>query len=223
MIEGFLLSVVASLAIKFVCNIGVNLVVSFFRNLFSNEEQVMPDTIRCELSDTDKQMAQQTNELINEHFGEDVCSSIKSMSNIERLQAADKFANELKELYGLDIDIDVVAQEERQCGYYNWQESKAVFNVIELWIDNNDPAFEEHIKNFFDTIIHELRHAVQYKAVSQEGFWNVEQDRRESWKNNFDPNNYIRAEIDLRGYMTQPVENDAYTFAAYVMEGAFAQ
>lgn len=213
-------SLVAS--VKELINKGVCFTISLLQNLFG-EQQTMPETIKAELSDTDKEMAEQTKNLIKEQFGENVSDSIRAMSNVERLQAATQFANDLAKLYGLEIEIDVVAQAANQCGYYDWSTGKAVFNVVELWISNDYENFDAHIQNFFDTIIHELRHAVQRKAVTEPGFWNVDEERRQKWDQNFQPGNYVRADVNIRGYMQQPLENDAYTYAAYVMEGVFAQ
>ena len=215
-------SLAAIIAVELLFNVGVNFAVNLLRNVFGHQ-QTIPETIKAELSDTDKEMAEQTKGLIKEQFGENVSDSIRSMSNMERLQAANQFANDLARLYGLDIEIDVVAQDANQCGYYDWSKGKAVFNVVELWISNDDTDFDAHIQNFFDTIVHELRHAVQRKAVTEPGFWNVDEERRQNWDQNFQPGNYIQADVNIRGYMQQPLENDAYTYAAYVMEGVFAQ
>lgn len=208
------------IAVKALMNVGVNFLVSFLQGTFGRQ-RAMPETIKAELSDKDKEMAQQTKDLIHEQFGENVSDSIRAMSNMDRLQAANRFANDLAQLYGLDIEIDVVAQDATQCGYYDWSSGKAVFNIVELWISNDDPDFDAHIQNFFDTIVHELRHAVQRKAVTEPGFWDVEEERRQKWDENFQPGNYVRADVNIRGYMEQPLENDAYTYAAYVMEGVF--
>lgn len=217
-----LLSLAAIIAVEVLFNVGVNFAVSLLRNVFGTQ-RTMPETIKAELSDTDKKMAEETQNLIRSQFGENVSDSIRAMSNMERLQAANRFANDLANLYGLDIQIDVVAQDANQCGYYDWNKGKAVFNVVELWISNDNEEFDAHIQNFFDTIVHELRHAVQRKAVTEPGFWEVDEERRQKWDENFQPGNYVRADVNIRGYMEQPLENDAYTYAAYVMEGVFAK
>lgn len=217
-----LLSLAAIVAVEVLFNVGINFAVNLLRNVFGTQ-RAMPETIKAELSDTDKKMAEETQNLIRDQFGENVSDSIRAMSNMERLQAANQFANNLADLYGLDIQIDVVAQDPSQCGYYDWNKGKAVFNVVELWIKDDDKDFDAHIQNFFDTIIHELRHAVQRKAVTESGFWEVDEERRQKWDENFQPGNYVRADVNIRGYMEQPLENDAYTYAAYVMEGVFAK
>lgn len=196
--------------------------VKFFRDHYGHR-QIMPQSIQTEMSEMDMAMAGKTRDLFREHFGEDISASIKAMSNMERLQAANQFANNLSQLYGLDIEIDVMAQDASCCGFYSRQKRKAQFNIVELWIDNEDPQFDAHIQNFFDTIVHELRHAVQHQAVEGGGIWAVAEDRRRAWEENFAPGGYIRADVNIRGYMLQPVERDAFSFASNVMEGVFAK
>lgn len=202
--------------------VAVGYAVDFFQRWFGHQ-QAMPETIQAELSETDRRMISQTQNLLRQQFGDDISGAIKAMGNMERLQAANKFTQDLAALYGLDIEIDVMAQNIDNCGYYNRADRKVHFNIVELWIDNDDPQFDAHIQNFFDTIVHELRHAVQHKAVEEPGFWDVEEERRQAWDQNFAPGGYIQASTNIRGYMMQPVENDAFTFASNVMEGVFAQ
>ena len=87
-----LLSLAAIIGVKLLFNVGVNFAVSMLRNVFGTPS-TMPETIKAELSDTDKKMAEETQNLIRTQFGENVSDSIRSMSNMERLQAANQFAN----------------------------------------------------------------------------------------------------------------------------------
>lgn len=221
MVEEILVAVGLALIRQMLWN-AVRFGVQFLRNQFQHR-QTIPESIQAELSETDLAMVERTQNLMREQFGEDVASSIKAMSNLERLQAANRFANDLAQVYGLDIEIDVMAENIEHCGFYNRAERKARFNIVELWMDNEDPQFDAHIQNFFDTIVHELRHAVQHKAVEDPGFWEVEESRRTAWAENFAPGGYIPAHVNIRGYMMQPVENDAFTFASVAMEGVFAK
>lgn len=196
--------------------------VQYLRNQFGHR-QAMPQSIQAELSETDRMMARKTQDLLHEQFGDDISAGVKAMSNMERLQAANQFANDLARMYGLDIGIDVMAGDIGHCGFYDRMNRKARFNIVELWSDNDDPQFDAHIQNFFDTIIHELRHAVQHKAVEEPGFWEVDEQRRKAWEDNYAPGAYISGDVDIRGYMLQPVENDAFTFASIAMEGVFGE
>ena len=130
-----------------------------------------------------------------------------------------EFAEELVKRYGLDIDVDITVSQIENCGQYNWQKRKAEFNIVALMLDGNHEHFEYCVRETLDTIIHELRHAVQHKAIRDEGFWNVEEERRVRWAENMMKGNYIRPEVNFRAYCSQPIEADAATFAARVMEG----
>lgn len=196
------------------------IVLGYFINLF-REAETMPEHTKAPLSEIDEIKANETKNLIREKFGNNVTETIRGMSNIERLKAADDFAKSLSELYGLDIKIDVNSQSDIY-GYYNFQNKQATFSVLDLWVDNEDKNFDKHIQNFFDTVVHELRHAVQYDAVhGNNDIWMVDEERRQAWEDNFKPGHYINPDVNARGYFYQPVENDAYTFAAYVVEGVF--
>lgn len=179
----------------------------------------LPETAKAELSDTDKEKIEETKELIRQCFGDDVIEKIRRSSNKERINLMADFAERLAKEYGLEIDVDVTVSNVNNCGSYDWKSKRAEFNIALLMVDGENEHFEYCVRETMDTIIHELRHAVQHQAVEGEGFWNVDEERKNSWGNNMLPGNYIRAEVDLRRYSSQPIERDAVTFSALVMEG----
>ena len=181
--------------------------------------QKLPQNARAELSDTDREEIEVTQELIAECFGEDVVARIKSASNKERIALMTEFADRLAKEYGLDIEVDVTVDNVQSWGAYNWEQRKAVFNIALLMVDGNHEQFDYCVRETLDTIIHELRHAVQHKAINEPGFWNVSDERRVAWADNMVGGNYIPATVDARAYANQPIELDAFTFAAAVMEG----
>lgn len=179
----------------------------------------MPVADQVEMSEKDKQKIDETQQLIQECFGENVVENLKNASNKERIALMAEFAEKLAELYDLDIEVDVTISDAQNCGFYNWQEKKAKFNILLLTIDSSNEHFEYCVREVMDTIIHELRHAVQHKAILEEGFWEIEDERRAEWANNMTEGNYIRPEVDMKGYVNQPIEADASTFAGLVMNG----
>ena len=92
-----------------------------------------------------------------------------------------------------------------------------MFNINILMLDKDHELYEKCVRTVLCEIIHELRHAMQWKAINDKDFLETDEATREIWKNNF--YNYIDLEVDLRGYSEQPVEKDANTFASLVMEG----
>lgn len=182
-------------------------------------QRKLPQTAQAEMSETDKEKIAETQELIKECFGDNVIERIKNASNKERIALMAEFAERLAKEYELDIEVDVTVTDANTWGAYNWTEKKAVFNIALLMIDKDNERFEYFARETLDTIIHELRHAVQHKAANEPGFWNVSDERRHEWANNMTPGHYIRPEVNARAYAGQPVEKDATTFAAMVMEG----
>lgn len=182
-------------------------------------QQRLPETSRAELSATDQEKIKQTQELIGQCFGDDPVECLKNASNKDRINLMTSFADQLADLYGLDIDVDVTVSQVQNLGAYNWKEKEAVFNIALLMVDGNNEHFDYCVKETLDTIIHELRHAVQHRTVFEPGFWNVDDERRLAWAQNMTPGNYINASTDVRAYAKQPIERDAVTFAAAVMEG----
>ncbi len=179
------------------------------------------DAINAELSEADREKIKATQDIANEIFEGNLVDKLKNSSKMERIKLIDEFANRVAQEYGLDdIEIDITVDKVNSCGYYNYQDKKAIFNVLTLTaegVDDNSEEFEYYARDIVDTIVHELRHAVQRKSLSENDFWNIDDERKAQWAENFD--NYIRPEINMRGYANQPVEADAVTFAREVMKG----
>lgn len=176
--------------------------------------------ITAEMSETDEEKIEETQDIIKSYFGEDAVDTVKRLStNKEKIDTVYDFAQALAECYGLDCTIDVVIDEKEKCGFYDFDSNSAKFNIYALTTDINSDTYDFWVKETIDTVVHELRHAVQFKAINEEGFWNVDEERRTQWANNMAPGNYISASVDMRAYASQPVEADASTFAARAMEG----
>lgn len=190
-------------------------VINAFRERWGTQK--LPQNARSEMSETDKAQVEATRELMRQCFGEDVVECVKNASNKDRIALMAEFAERLARQYGLDIEVDVTVSKVENCGAYNWKERKAVFNIALLMVDGQNEKFDYCVRETLDTIIHELRHAVQHKAVEQPGFWDVEEERRLAWANNMAPGNYIPPQANIRAYANQPIERDAVTFAAMVM------
>ena len=190
------------------------------KNAFGEDAEVLPETFKksVSISQTDKEYIQLTRDALRKNFGDNVVESFKNASNFERIQMTQKFAVQLAELYGLDINVDVCVSNRKEFGVYSWGNQKAEFNVYLLTYDGNEKEdFKFCVRNTLLSIIHELRHAVQEKAIFEEGFWNVSEEIRIEWANS--KLNYIRADVDLRGYATQSIEADAMVFSELAMQG----
>lgn len=175
----------------------------------------MPEKLKTELSETDKKKAEETAALIHDKFGEDIVATVAAAGEEQRVEMMADFTKELAVLYGLDIDIDITATEDDSWGQFNAEENKVVFNFAALMTDATQEDFKNVVFEIIDTIVHELRHAVQHKAISDPNFWDIGKKRAKIWNANM--RNYIRAGVDPKGHSIQPVEADAATFANQVM------
>lgn len=201
--------------------LAIDLVWDFFAQLWEPRSgpRELPQSLAAEMREYDYRKIEETGQLADECFcrnGESVTESLRGMSNLDRIKAAEEFAVRLSQLYGLDIQVDVEVDDPRACGAYNWREKKVSFNLVELMVPGDSPDFEAHVANFIDTVIHEERHAVQHRALLEPGFWNIPEDVRSRWADNLQ--HYIKPEVDAWGYRMQPIENDAFTFANLSMQ-----
>jgi hypothetical protein len=83
-------------------------------------------------------------------------------------------------------------------------------------INGNDIGVEE----FFDTVVHEGRHAYQQYAIENPGIIN-NQAIIQAWSANFE--NYLSAELyGMDIYINQPVEADAWSYATQIRDGIYS-
>lgn len=181
---------------------------------WGKKTEQLPETVKAPLSETDKKMAEETCNVIKEKFGDNVVETLKNASNKERLDMIEDFAKTLVNLYGLDVEVDIILGEEGLGGYHDGSKNKIVFNITGL-MNTESENFAYFARFAVETVIHELRHAVQHKSINEPGFWDVDEKTRMEWKNNLE--NYIPPEVDFRGYALQPIEVDARTFADEAM------
>lgn len=179
----------------------------------------MPETVQVEMSLTDQEMIQKSQELIHQKFGGNPAECLRFASAEERTSMLRDFARELAVMYGLDdVEVDVYNKKSlNEWGYYSWRTKQARFNVFALSVKPDDPQYIAFVREVLDTICHELRHAVQHKSIRSPGFWNISEERSIAWAENM--TDYIPGSKDFKAYTRQPVEADAATFAAQVVSG----
>lgn len=161
----------------------------------------------------DREMIAQSQDIFREVLGENMIANVSGKTPQERIDTIPELVTKLADLYGLSgITLRLFQEKSSNYGSYNWSNGELALNVQYLMC--NDP---EAIREFYDTIVHELRHAVQIQMVRQPDFWGADLQLRAKLAHNF--NHYIRANRDPKGYMEQLVERDAFTFAYVTMEG----
>ncbi len=204
-------------AITFLVVMSVIKIIGGLIDLWGQVE--LPEEYNVKLSDTDQEKISASKSVIQECFGDNVIEYFRSANNFQRITMTEEFARRLAKLYDLDVDIDIVVDEVQKFGVYDWNNKKLKFNIILLTVEADNANFDYCVRETIDTIIHELRHAVQDKAVNNPGFWNVDDETRKLWADNMMPGNYIRPEVDIRAYSEQPIEKDAFTFSSMIMKG----
>lgn len=162
-------------------------------------------------------MAEETRAAIEKLFGTPADEKIMRMAEKEeREEASTKLILELCGLYHISLTkITYFYEDSGSMGAYGPHDKSIALNI--KYLMTGDRAC---IREYLDTIVHELRHAVQRSAIEGDDYWQVPEERQKSWLGNMVPmSNYISFGEDPEGYYTQPVEMDAFTFAHYVMEG----
>lgn len=100
-------------------------------------------------------------------------------------------------------------QDENTIGFYSETHQGIALNELYLASDN------EYVINFMiNTVIHECKHAMQWDAVSGRNSHGYSEQLISIWKRNFE--DYIEPRESDEGYVKQPVEWDASSFAESV-------
>ncbi len=142
-----------------------------------------------------------------------------------RCEAIEDFGNRLIGYYELEgAEVVITDDEERFSGnqavcifgYTSFGENKVYINANYLRTDD-----EQMLEYVSSTVIHELRHLMQYQIARLEKSFGVPYERRHLWRDNLV--NYIEAEYDLEGYITQPLEFDARNFTNRIWQQAYSK
>lgn len=177
------------------------------------KDEAINSMINESMNSKEKEMMEETADCINRLFNGAVIDTIKSMNAEERQSASDNLINELCSIYQIQLDnIEYFASSTGIMGAYSRSENKISLNIQYL-LCNDDEAIREYI----DTIVHELRHALQWNILEDKVDWEISEERKKEWAENFI--NYIPCGRGIKLYFMQPVELDAFAFAAGSMKG----
>jgi hypothetical protein len=161
------------------------------------------------LSEADKELIDKNRELLRSKFPEgNMGEELRSMSREDRIKLLIDILEEASRNYDVEISSVKFAPSDELgygCyGYYAHDENRIVLNLDMVCCDNTRVLSE-----IVDTVFHELRHAQQYRAVTDENYNYGTDEQRLKWGLNFMPGHYIRAEVDFEKYQEQAVEADA--------------
>lgn len=110
----------------------------------------------------------------------------------------------------MHVKLDSIEFSNDSCmGCYNYSKNSLMISSAYL---NLDSCNVEVVK----TIFHELKHAVQFNAISRDGnIWGYSDKTLITWVNNFQ--NYINCALDPEGYYHQPIEVDSFGYECSII------
>lgn len=186
------------------------------------------------LNENDKSIIENNAAILQEFFPDGIPEKIRDLDVDERMNLFKELSERLALSYGLGTDIlesiQIIEPEDESkaliCGVYNRNSRTITLNKAFLCYDlqNTNASDMETLDRILidcvDTLIHELRHAFQFKAcimLEKGGDCSTYDlnNRVYEWHENF--LDYISAGESVEGYWKQPVENDARNFASYVL------
>lgn len=172
--------------------------------------------VKPELTDEDKALIDKCREVMRENFPQGIEARVKTMSPEERTALFQKLVKELNSVYGVNIsNVGFLHNSEIGSGTYGYYDRET--NSIRFNADLLSSNETEVLREMVDTIFHEMRHALQYRAVSDSSCNYGTEEQRRLWALNFV--NYISAYVDFAYYQEQIVEADARLIAEESIKG----
>jgi hypothetical protein len=169
---------------------------------------------------SDMQMIEEGREIIKTYFPDGIENTMISLSADARIEKIKEITAEIAAKYKIEVNYLTFLSVEQlvekgnsqyTAGYYDFEQKGIAINVNMLLLNNG-----EMLKDVINTIFHECRHAYQFMAIHHPDEYPVDPQTILDWANNF--TNYISPELDLKGYMNQPIEYDARNFADYTLK-----
>lgn len=126
-----------------------------------------------------------------------------SASVIERKAILTNFTDRITKASELK-DTNLIFKPMPQCelGSYNGNTITINENILQSGLNCEEPV---------DTILHEVRHAIQFDAINNPSKYDIPASILEKWR--YEINNYIHASLDFEAYSQQSIEIDANEWA----------
>ena len=184
------------------------------RILQENNENAKPVINPAILRSEDHKMIEQTQVVFHEVFGNDLLGRVSQMDAQQRVENLPILIERLTQAYGIpNVNLELNYEENTPCmGGYCRSNNTLMLNIAFMMTNDKEWLWE-----FYDTIVHELRHAIQSHIIITPGFAGASQELRADFA--YGMKHYVRYNKDPQGYYNQLIEMDAFTFAYEVMEG----
>lgn len=171
------------------------------------------------LTDNDKELIQKNQELMKQIFGtEKIEQKMKSLSKEERVKLIVQLIEGAVDNYDVKIDkVNFLHTDEIGdcvCGFYDLETNSISINLDYIICD--DDVMLYHIVG---TVFHELRHAQQFRSITDPDYNVCSEEQRQLWALNFAPGHYISCEVDYQTYRDQTVERDARAIGEASIQG----
>lgn len=213
MLTIFLISLVVAVAAI------ISSIFDFIRSKLGDEEIDTGPDPNYKPTESDQELIKKSREIIETQFPEGIENTMLTLGIDARIEKIKQLTLDIAETYNIDVSSLVFlnceqlierGQGANTAGYFDL-ENKTIGLNIDILMCNDGRL----LRDIVDTIIHECRHAFQYKAIEFPEECGVDPNTALEWLNNF--THYISPQINFRRYYYQPVEYDARNFAAVTL------
>ena len=167
------------------------------------------------LTEEDKRLIESNRELMKEFFPDGIEARFKGLALDRRVEIMKDLLERANEIYGTEIKSVTFSPSsevgDTTYGYYSFDSHSITINVDVLASEDANV-----LRAIVGTVFHELRHAQQYKTITDSNYAYGTEEQRRLWALNFMEGNYISPEIDYVLYQKQTVEADARQIAEHI-------
>ena len=173
-------------------------------------------------SPEENRLIEKSSELIRQFFPGPPGSTLLTEDFESRCEVIEDFAHQLIQIYGLE-NVEVIVTDDPELfssdggvvfGRTRIDQKTVYINANLLRLDNVDVL--EHLVG---TVIHELRHIMQFEIMILVNTRGVSYQRRKAWR--YTMANYVDAGLDMEAYSTQSIEFDARNFTNRIWQRAY--
>lgn len=168
---------------------------------------------KVQFTELDRIRASGAAEEIQNLFGENPVECCCQMDPTFRITLAKELHQRFCVRFCLPIALEIEEFENGCCGSYC--NTKRQMRVDVRYLLSNQP---ELVALYFDTILHEFRHAMQYAFTADPTYNQVPEEYRKRIERNLHPSGYLSFAENPELYYKQLCERDAKAFAAMVMQ-----
>lgn len=147
---------------------------------------------------------------VNEMFTPEQITDWPNKTDWEKADLLYQLVDKLSALLGVEV-ITVITPLEVLGGFDR--------KTSELYIGTADLYDDRAIGELIATVVHEMEHAFQHKAIEAPASCGISQEQAAIWKKNAEE--YIPYSKSPEGYRNQPIEKDAEQLAEWVTQSLF--